>query len=113
MTVRVATAAALFAPLLVCSAPAGSVLTRPPLLQVFAVVTVTFTVQEPFAGIEPPVSVTFEPPIAAATLPPQVVLALPETTTPLGKLSVRGAESFATVLLGLDKLMVRTELPPE
>ena len=112
LTISVAEAGALFLPLQVCNAPAGIVLTRPPLLQLFAAVTITVTVQEPSAGIEPPVSVTLEPPMGAVTLPPQVVLALPETTTPLGKLSVNGALSFAATPLGLFRVMVRRELAP-
>jgi len=74
------------------------------------VVTFTVTVQEPLAGIEPPVRVTLE----ALTLadPLHVVLTGPEITIPLGKVSVSGAVSFAPVLLGLLKLMRRDVTPP-
>src|ERR1041385_4412456 len=78
-----------------------------------AAVTFTVTVQEPLAGIEPPVRVTVELPVGAVTVPPQVVLGLPETTTPLGNVSVSAAVSVATVLLGLFNVMVRVVIPPE
>src|ERR1041384_650195 len=78
-----------------------------------AAVTFTVTVQEPLAGIEPPVRVTVEPPVGAVTVPPQVVVGLPETTTPLGNVSVSAAVIVATVLLGLFNVMVRVEAPPE
>jgi len=63
------------------------------------------------AKIEPPVKVTLE----AFTLadPPQVLLAEPETSMPLGKVSVSGAVKFATLLLVLLKVMIRVETPPE
>ena len=60
--------------------------------------------------MEPPVNVTFEAPTVAA--PPQVVLALPETSIPMGNVSVRGAMSAAAVLLVLVKVIVRAETPP-
>src|ERR1041385_5365825 len=82
-------------------------------MPVEAAVTFTVTIQEPLAGIEPPVRVTVEPPVGAVTVPPQVVLGLPETTTPLGNVSVSAAVSVATVLLGLFNVMVRVETPPE
>ena len=76
-------------------------------------VTFTVTVQEPLAGIEPPVRVTVELPALAASVPPHVVLAvLPNTTTPLGNVSVSGALRLAAVLLVLLKVRVRVETPP-
>jgi hypothetical protein len=45
-------------------------------------------------------------------VPPQVVLALPETTTPLGNVSVSGAFRVAAVVLALLKVIVRVEVPP-
>jgi hypothetical protein len=59
-TVKVATPAVMLLPRLVCNAPAGIVLVRAPLQ--FLAVTITVTVQEPFAGIEPPVNVIDELP---------------------------------------------------
>ena len=41
------------------------------------------------------------------------MLALPETVMPLGKKSVSGAVSVAATALGLCKVMVRVEVPPE
>ena len=109
-TVKVAMAGAALLPLLVCSAPAASVLMKLPAPDA---VTFTVTVQEPLAGIEPPVKVTVEPPATAVTVPPvHVVPALPETTTPLGNVSTSGAVSVATVVFGLFKVMVRVETPP-
>jgi len=75
--VNVATAATGLWPLFVCSAPTGTVLTCGPSQSV--VVTTTLTVQEPLAGIEPPVKVIFDEPLTAVTTPPQVLLALPLT----------------------------------
>lgn len=63
------------------------------------------------AGIDPPVRVTPDSPTVA--VPPQVVLALPETVMPLGKKSVSGPVSVAATALGLCKVMVRVEVPPE
>ena len=67
--------------------------------------------QEPLAGIVPPVKVTLDAP--TVTVPPQVLVALPETSMPLGKKSVRGAVSRAGVLLALCKVMVRVETAPD
>jgi hypothetical protein len=75
-------------------------------------VTFTFTVQEPLAGIDPPVRVIFELPVTAVTDPPHVVLALPETNRPVGNVSTKGAVSLATVLLGFFKVMVSADTPP-
>ena len=61
------------------------------------------------AGIEPPVKVTVEVP--PSSVPPQVVLRVPETTTPLGNVSVSDAE-LAAVASGLLKVMVRVDVPP-
>ena len=60
--------------------------------------------------MEPPVNVTTEALTVAA--PPHVLLALPETSMPMGNVSVRGAISAAAVLLVLVKLMVSAETPP-
>ncbi len=66
--------------------------------------------QEPLAGIEPPVKVTVEPPASAETVPPQVVLPLyPEISMPVGNLSSRVEVKLAAVLLGLVKVMVTTD----
>lgn len=73
----------------------------------------TVTLQDPLAGIAPPVKVTCELPATAVSVPPQVVPAPPETTIPLGKVSVNGAIRVATVLLGFVRVMVRVEVPPE
>ena len=82
-------------------------------LQVGVAAMVSVILQEPLAGIAPPVRVTCELPATAVSVPPHVVLAPPATTMPLGKLSVNGAVSVATVLLGLLRVMVRFEVPPE
>ena len=58
-------------PLVVVSAPAGTVLVKVPATDV----TLTVTVQEPLAGICPPVSATDVPFDAAATAPPEQVVA--------------------------------------
>jgi hypothetical protein len=82
------------------------------------------------AGIVPPVRTTVDgvpnqrgvidagtgeaavgPPVEAVP-PAQVVLALPETTTPVGKVSVKGALRLAAVLFWLVKVMVKVEVPP-
>jgi hypothetical protein len=118
VTFRVAEAGAALLPLLVCKAPAGSLFTysrlRSRSLQssfLFDMVTRTVTVQEPLAGIEPPVSVTVEPPFGAVTVPPQVVLGIPETTKPFGNVSMNGEVKLAAVAFGLFRIMVRVELP--
>ena len=59
----------------------------------------------------PPVNVTPDAPTVAA--PPQVVLTLPETSKPMGNVSVSGAVSSAAVLFGLVNVMVRVEIPPD
>ena len=82
-------------------------------LQVGVAAMVSVILQDPLAGIAPPVRVTCELPATAVSVPPHVVLAPPATTMPLGKLSVNGAVSVATVLLGLLRVMVRFEVPPE
>jgi hypothetical protein len=53
-----------------------------------------------------------EPPVVDTVPPTQVVLALPETTTPVGNVSVSGAVRVAGVVPTLLKVMVRVELPP-
>jgi hypothetical protein len=60
----------------------------------------------------PPVRVTAELPAVAVTAPPQVLPALPETTKPLGNVSVNGVVRLAAVVLGLLKVIVRVEVPP-
>jgi hypothetical protein len=75
----------------------------------------TVTVQEPPAGIEAPdAKVTFVTPEMVVTVgvTPQVLLALPETTTPLGNVSVSGALRLAAVVFALFKVIVRVEVPP-
>lgn len=76
-TVNVAVAGAALWPLLVCSAPAGMVFTCGPSQSVVVIGTVML--QEPLAGIEPPVSVIFVAPFTAVTTPPQVLVAAPFT----------------------------------
>src|ERR1700761_6188991 len=73
--VKVAEVGAALCPLSVTSAPAGMVFTCGPSQSV--VVTPTVTVQEPLAGIEPPVKVTFELPLTAVRVPPQVLVPPP------------------------------------
>ena len=75
-----------------------------------AALTGTVRVHEPLAGIEPPVKVTVE--LVDVAVPPQVLLAGPEVTTPLGRVSVSGAVRLATVASGLLKVMVSVEVPP-
>lgn len=82
-------------------------------LQLGVAAIVSETLQEPLAGIAPPVNVTWELPATAVSVPPHVLLAPPETTMPLGKVSVNGAVSVAAVLLGLVSVIVRFEVPPE
>jgi len=108
-TVKIATAAPALLPLLVCNPPAGTVFVKAP---AFAAVTSTVTVQEPSAGIAPPVKVTVELPALAVTAPPQVVVPPLETNTPVGKVSTRGAVSVAAVEPELFRVRVRVEVPP-
>ena len=82
-------------------------------LQVGVAAIVSVILQEPLAGMAPPVKVMCELPAAAVSVPPQVVLAPPATMMPLGKVSVNGAVSVATVLFGLLRVIVRFEVPPE
>jgi hypothetical protein len=64
-------------------------------------------------GILPPVRITAELPAVAVSAPPvQVVLPPPETTKPLGNVSVNGVVRLAAVVLGLLKVIVRVEVPP-
>src|ERR1035441_3821679 len=81
VTVRVATAGTELLPLLVANAPDGTVLIYVPAIDA---VTITVTVQEPLAGMTPPVRVTAVFLMGAATVPPQVVLAAPLTVRPAG-----------------------------
>lgn len=109
-TVNVARAGPPLLPLLVCRAPAAIELTKLPPL---GAVTGTATVQEPLAGIEPPVKVTVGPPMGAVAFPPaQVVLGGPETSMPLGNVSISGALRLAGEALALLNVMVRVETPP-
>ena len=72
-------------------------------------VTVAVTVQEPPAGIEPPVKVNVNSSFAIA--PPQpLLLALPTNVTPLGNVSANDVVKLAAVLLGLLKVMVRVDV---
>ena len=75
-----------------------------------AALTGTVIVQEPLAGIEPPVNVTDE--LFEVTVPPHVVLGEEATTTPTGSVSTSGALRLAPVVFVLLKVMVRVELPP-
>lgn len=109
VTTKVATAGAVLLPLLVCKAPAAIELKK---LPEPGAVTSTVTVQEPLAGIEPPVSVTVEPPLGAVTDPPHVVLGAPETVTPLGNVSISGAVRSASTLFWLLRLSTRLVVPP-
>jgi hypothetical protein len=63
-------------------------------------------------GILPPVRVTTELPAVAVSAPPHVVVPPPETSRPLGSVSVNGALRLAAVVLGLLKVIVRVEVPP-
>src|SRR5579859_987322 len=108
--VNVATAATGLCPLFVCSAPTGTVLTCGPSQSV--VVTTTLTVQEPLAGIEPPVKIIFDEPLTAVTTPPQVLLALPLTIMSSGNWSTSGAVSMSTVLPELCSVRVRSDVEP-
>jgi hypothetical protein len=109
-TVKVATAGAALLPLSVWSAPDASELMKFPAP---AAVTCTLTVQEPF-GMEPPVRVNAEPPGVAVTVPPHVSMTfgVAAITTPVGRLSTRGAVKAAAVALALSKVMIRVEVPP-
>ena len=110
-TRRVVVADWLLLPLLVCNAPAARVLMKVPQaipfhsarltthrlladaleiavegeVAIHVPTTSTVTLQEPRAGIAPPIKMTCELPGSAVTKPAQVVLALPDTTTPAGK----------------------------
>ena len=109
VTDKVEAAGPALLPLFVCKAPAAMELTK---LPAFAAVTGTVRVQEPLAGIAPPVNVTVEPPTVAAAVPPQVVVAVPETNTPAGKVSVSGAVMVSTVPPALLIVIVRVVEPP-
>jgi len=64
------------------------------------------------AGILPPVRVTVELPAVAVSVPPQVVVPVPETSEPLGNVSMSGEFRLAAVVFGLSKVIVRVEVPP-
>jgi hypothetical protein len=67
-------------------------------------------VQDPLAGIEPPVNVTDE--VLVVTVPPHVLLAAPEMVTPLGSVSTKGAVKLATAASALLKVIVSVDVPP-
>jgi hypothetical protein len=72
-------------------------------------VTFAVTVQEPLAGIEPPVKVTVV--ASFVIVPPQpLLLALPTNVTPLGNVSANDVVKLAAALLGLLKVMVRVDV---
>lgn len=106
----VAVAEPLLLPTPVFKEPAGMILVNMP--RKVLSVTPTVILQNPLAGIEPPVKITFVLPGTAVTTPPHVSLPFPETNKPVGKLSVNGAVSFAAVLFGLFKKMLRIDTPP-
>jgi hypothetical protein len=103
-------------PLLVCSAPAGMLLTAmPPVL----LVTGTLIVQVPGvpAGMLAPLArlMLLPPAVAVTPVPPeQVVLAagLAATVTPDGKVSRKLATKAALVALLLLNVMVKVDVPP-
>ena len=72
--------------------------------------TFTVTVHEPLAGMQAPVKVTLE--ASSVTVPPHVVLAGPETSMPLGNVSMSGAVSVSGVLSELCRGTVRVEFLP-
>jgi hypothetical protein len=109
-TVSVAVAGAALWPLLVCNAPAGMVFTCGPSQSV--VVTGTVTVQEPLAGIEPPVSVILVAPFTAVTTPPHVFVAAPFTTMSRGNWSTSGVVILSIVLPELCSVSVRLDVAP-
>jgi hypothetical protein len=109
-TVSVAVAGAALWPLLVCNAPAGMVFTCGPSQSV--VVTGTVTVQDPLAGIEPPVSVIFVAPFTAVTTPPHVLVAVPFTTMSSGNWSTSGLVILSIVLPELCSVSVRMDVAP-
>jgi hypothetical protein len=76
------------------------------------VVTFTFTVHEPSAGIFPPAREIEALPAFAVTVPPHVVVASPETTRPAGRLSVRPVVKVATVGFALVSVITRDDIPP-
>jgi hypothetical protein len=111
VTVKVATAGAVLLPLSVFKSPAPTELMK---LPGSAAVTCTLTVQEPFAGIAPPVRVTAELPASAITDPPQVLEAfgVEAIRTPVGRLSTRAAFKLAIASLELFNVRVSVEVPP-
>src|SRR6476469_4167959 len=108
--VSVAVAGAALWPLLVCNAPAGMVCTCGPSQSV--VVTGTVTVQDPLAGIEPPVNVIFVAPFTAVTTPPHVLVAVPFTTMSSGNWSTSGLVILSIVLTELCSVSVRLDVAP-
>lgn len=116
-TARVAMAGRVLLPLLVFKALAANVLRK---LPPSGAVTSTFTMQVPgvmpiAAGIVlPDDRVTFGPPAVAETVPPHVVPAfgVGAIFTPVGKMSMSGAVKVATLVLGLDSVIVRVDTPP-
>jgi len=76
------------------------------------VVTGTVTVQDPLAGIEPPVSVIFVAPFTAVTTPPHVLVAVPFTTMSSGNWSTSGLVILSIVLPELCSVSVRLDVAP-
>jgi hypothetical protein len=76
-------------------------------------VTVAVTVQEPSAGIVPPVKVSVEV-VSVATPAVQLVAGAgaAEITTPLGIVSRSGAVRTAGMALAFDKVITSVEVPP-
>jgi hypothetical protein len=71
------------------------------------------TVQEPSAGIVPPVKESVE--VVSVTTPAvQMVVGagVAEITTPLGIVSTSGAVTTAAMALAFDNVITRVEVPP-
>ena len=78
-----------------------------------AAVTVAVTVQEPSAGIVPPVKVSVE--VVSVTTPAVQLVAgagVAAITTPLGIKSTSGAVTMAAMALAFDNVITRVEVPP-
>ncbi len=105
-------AATVFEPaLVVVTAPIASVLVY---VAAVLLVTLTVTVQEPLAGIVPPVSATVLPPFVAVTVPPVHVVApagVALLTRLAGYVSVNAAPVIGDAF-EFDSVMVRTVVEP-
>jgi hypothetical protein len=112
-TVRVAEAAEGLLPLLVdVTAPMGRVLVK---LPTALVVTLTETVHDELAGIEPPLRVSpVELAVPPESVPPQVLdtLGVDATVIPEGKLSVNASPVVAVLVDGLVLVIARVLAPP-